>query len=49
MVQFQKKFGNDDQALIGIYKKEGITDQEHLDLIYEMVNKLQRKARTDFL
>lgn len=40
--QFQKKFGNDDQALIGIYKKEGITDQEHLDLIYEMVNKLQK-------
>lgn len=40
--RFQKKFGNDDQALVGLYKKDGITDQEHLNLSIELVEKLQK-------
>lgn len=40
--QFQKKFGNDDKAIIGIYNENGITEENQLKLIEELAGKFSK-------
>ena len=40
--QFQKKFGNDDRAIIGIYNENGITQESQLKLIEELAEKFAK-------